>query len=108
MTRAPRTSHRSSSRRFRGSGGSAANPGFAGLEAQAAQLAQQLNVALVDLTALSRAYYTTVPDKNALFVDGTHFHEVGAIGVAGVVAQALKTSSLPLKTFVKSSPGAWR
>jgi lysophospholipase L1-like esterase len=83
------------------SGGSAANPGFAGLEQQASDLATQLGVALVDLTTLSRAYYTTVPDKNALFIDGTHFHEVGAIGVAGVVAQALKTSSLPLKSLVK-------
>lgn len=83
------------------SGGSAANPGFAGLEQQASDLAAQLGVALVDLTALSRAYYTTVPDKNALFIDGTHFHEVGAIGVAGVVAQALKASTLPLKSLVK-------
>jgi len=83
------------------SGGSAADPGFAGLEVQAAALAKQLNVELVDLTTLSRAYYTTVPDKNALFVDGTHFHEVGAIGVAGVVAQALKTGTLPLNSFVK-------
>lgn len=83
------------------SGGSSANPGFAGLEKQASDLAAQLSVALVDLTSLSRAYYATVPDKNALFVDGTHFHEAGAIGVAGVVAQALKAGTLPLKSLVK-------
>ncbi len=83
------------------SGGSAANPGFAGLEKQASDLATELGVALVDLTSLSRAYYATLPDKNALFIDGTHFHEVGAIGVAGVVAQALKSGTLPLHTFVK-------
>lgn len=44
---------------------------------------------------------TTVPDKNALFIDGTHFHEAGALGVAGVIAQAVKSGNLPLKAFVK-------
>jgi lysophospholipase L1-like esterase len=83
------------------SSGTAAMPGFAGLDQDARDLATQENVALVDLTALSRAYYTTVPDKNALFIDGTHFHEIGAIGVAGVVATALKASTLGLKTLVK-------
>jgi lysophospholipase L1-like esterase len=83
------------------SSGSAANPGFNGLDQQARDLAAKENVALIDLTALSRTYYASVPDKNALFIDGTHFHEVGAIGVAGVVAQAIKSSALPLKAFVK-------
>lgn len=75
----------------------ASNPGFAGLDQVARDTAAQLNVALVDLTVLSRAYYQTVPNFNStLFIDGTHFHEVGAIGVAGVVATALKSSSLGL------------
>jgi lysophospholipase L1-like esterase len=81
--------------------GTAANPGFDGLDQQARDLAAASNVALIDLTALSRAYYTTVPSKAALFIDGTHFHEVGAIGVAGVVASAIKASSLPVNQFVK-------
>jgi lysophospholipase L1-like esterase len=83
------------------SGGSSANPGFAGVDQLARDVAMEENVALIDLTALSRTYYTTVPDKNALFIDGTHFHEVGAIGVASVIAQAVKNGNLPLKAFVK-------
>jgi lysophospholipase L1-like esterase len=84
------------------SGGSSANPGFAGLDQQVRDLAAEENVALVDLTALSRTYYASVPDKGALFVDsGTHFSEVGAFGVAGVVADALEAGSLPLKTFLR-------
>ena len=59
------------------------------------------NVAFVDLTTLSRNYYATAPNRSALFIDGTHFHEVGAIGVAGVVAGALETSTLPLAAFIR-------
>ncbi len=84
------------------SGGSSGNPGFAGLDQQARDLAAAENVALIDLTALSRTYYASVPDKAALFVDsGTHFSEVGAFGVATVVADAIDAGSLPLKTFLK-------
>ncbi len=82
--------------------GSAANPGFAGLDQVARDTATQLGVALIDLTALSRSYYTTVPNfSSTLFIDGTHFHEVGAIGVAGVVANAIKSSSLGLSSYVR-------
>jgi lysophospholipase L1-like esterase len=80
----------------------AANPGFAGLDQQARDLAAAQNVALVDLTNLAIAYYKTVPDISLLFAtptEGTHFSESGATGVANLVAQALKTSTLPLKTF---------
>ena len=72
------------------SSGSAAAPGFNGLDQDARDLAAAQKVALVDLTALSRAYYTTVPNKAALFIDGTHFHEIGAIGVAGERSQFLQ------------------
>ncbi len=80
----------------------AANPGFAGLDQQARDLAAAQNVALVDLTNLAIAYYKTVPDISLLFAtptEGTHFSETGATGVANLVAQALKTSTLPLKTY---------
>ena len=40
-------------------------------------------------------------NRTALFIDGTHFHEVGAIGVAGVVAAAIDSSSLPLASFIR-------
>jgi lysophospholipase L1-like esterase len=84
------------------SGGTAADPGFAGLDQQAREVASEQGVALIDLTVLARAYYTTVPDRTALFVDGgTHFSEQGAIGVAGVVAKALKSTNLPLAALVK-------
>jgi lysophospholipase L1-like esterase len=83
------------------SGGSTANPGFAGLDQQARDFAATDSVALVDLTALSRTYYASAPNRNALFIDGTHFHEVGAIGVAGVVGNALRTSTLALRSFVR-------
>jgi lysophospholipase L1-like esterase len=83
------------------SSATAANPGFNGLDQQARDLAARENVALIDLSALSRAYYATVPDKAALFIDGTHFHEVGAFGVAGVVADAIESGPLELKTFLK-------
>jgi lysophospholipase L1-like esterase len=79
----------------------AANPGFNNLDQVARDLAAREGVALIDLTALSRTFYTTVPSKNALFIDGTHFHENGAIEVAGVVAQALKESGLGLASSVK-------
>lgn len=79
----------------------AQNSGFNGLDQVARDLAAREGVALIDLTVLSQAFYATVSDKNALFIDGTHFHEDGAIGVAGVVAQALKASELGLATFVR-------
>jgi lysophospholipase L1-like esterase len=81
--------------------GTAAAPGFAGLDQVARDVAAQQSVALIDLTALSRTYYASVPNKAALFIDGTHFHEIGAIGVAGVVAQAIKSSSLGLSSYVR-------
>jgi lysophospholipase L1-like esterase len=81
-----------------------ANPGFAGLDQQARDLAAAQNVALVDLTALALAYYRTVPNLQALFAtptESTHFSETGATQIAGLVAGALKAGSLPLRTFVK-------
>jgi lysophospholipase L1-like esterase len=83
------------------SSASASNPGFAGLDQQARDFAASDGVALIDLTTLSRNYYASAPNRSALFIDGTHFHEVGAIGVAGVVAQALTSSSLPLASFLR-------
>lgn len=82
------------------SSGSTANPGFEGLDQEARDLAAQENVALIDLTVLSREYYAAV-DKNTVFIDGTHFHEVGAVGVAGVVAEAIRSSDLPLRDYLR-------
>jgi lysophospholipase L1-like esterase len=83
------------------SGGSDANPGFAGLDDQVRELAAAEKIAMVDLTVLSRNYYKTVPDKAALFADGgTHLSSLGASGVAGLVATAIKNGDLPIKSFV--------
>lgn len=83
------------------SGASDANPGFAGLDDQVRELAAAEKIAMVDLTVLSRNYYKTVPDKAALFADsGTHLSSLGANGVAGLVATAIKGGDLPLKSFV--------
>ncbi len=79
----------------------AANPGFNGLDQVARDVAAREGVALIDLSVLSREFYASAPNRSALFIDGTHFHEVGAIGVAGVVADALKASGLDLRGFVK-------
>lgn len=85
-------------------GASTASPGFAGLDQQARDLAAAQNVALVDLTTLSLAYYKTVPDLSTLFAtasEGTHFGESGATQIAAVVAQTLKAGTLPLRAFVR-------
>ena len=82
----------------------AANPGFDGLDQQARDLAGSQNVALVDLTMLTIAHYQSVANVSALFAtstEGTHFSETGATQVANLAAQALKGSTLPLKSFVK-------
>ncbi|MEP7052790.1 MAG: GDSL-type esterase/lipase family protein [Pseudomonadota bacterium] len=82
--------------------GTDADPGFMGLDQEVRDLAAAEKVAYVDLTLLSRNYYKTVADKKAVFADsGTHLSSVGATAVAGLVAQALKVSDLPLKAFVR-------
>jgi lysophospholipase L1-like esterase len=81
-----------------------ADPGFAGLDQQARDLAAAQNVALVDLTALAIAYYRTVANVQGLFAtstESTHFSETGATAIAGVVAGALKADTLPIHAFVK-------
>ncbi len=84
------------------SGGSDADPGFAGLDQQVRDLAATEKVAYIDLTLLSRNYYKTVPDEKLLFADsGTHLSSLGANAVAGLVAKAVKAGELPLKTFVR-------
>jgi lysophospholipase L1-like esterase len=83
------------------SSASDANPGFAGLDDQVRELAAAEKIAIIDLTVLSRNYYKTVPSKAALFADsGTHLSSLGANGVAGLVATAIKGGDLPLKSFV--------
>ena len=67
-------------------------------------LAAAQNVALIDLTTLAIAHYRTVPNLSALFAtptEGTHFSETGATQIAGLVAGALKSGTLPLRSLVK-------
>ena len=82
-----------------------ANPGFEGLDAQVRELATSENVALVDLTTLSIEFFRSQPNANLYFADGgadgTHLSEVGATEVSKLVAQALKSGTLPLRTYVR-------
>lgn len=77
--------------------------GFEGLDQQARDLAADEGVALIDLTTLSIEYYRTQSNLNLLFAegDGTHFSETGATAIAGLVANAIKTGTLPLKDYVR-------
>jgi lysophospholipase L1-like esterase len=80
-------------------------PGFEGLDAQVRELVAEDSVALVDLTALSIQFFRSQPNVNLYFAnggaDGTHLSEVGAVEVSRLVAQALKESTLPLRTSVR-------
>jgi lysophospholipase L1-like esterase len=74
-----------------------AQPGFAGLEQQARDLAKAEHVAFVDLTTLATNYYATV-DKSLLFAtttEGTHFNVAGATAVSKLVTEALKAGTTP-------------
>ena len=84
----------------------AAAPGFAGLDEQARQLAASQKIALVDLTAISDAYYASLTSAqlNATFyspTEGTHFSESGATQIGGLVAKNLKASTVPIRAFLK-------
>jgi lysophospholipase L1-like esterase len=75
-----------------------ANPGFAGLDQQARDLAKSASVAFVDLTTLSINYYNTLADRSVLFAtptEGTHFSGTGATAVSSLVANALKAGTTP-------------
>ncbi|MCU1517794.1 MAG: lipolytic protein family [Pseudarthrobacter sp.] len=84
------------------------------------ELAAEENVALVDLSALSRAYYDAIgpEDTKSVFlhvdagvyanrptgtVDNTHFQEYGAIQIARLIAGSIKQLSDPLATHVKET-----
>jgi lysophospholipase L1-like esterase len=84
-----------------------ADPGFAGLDQQARDLAKSANVAFVDLTTLAINYYNTLPDKSVLFAtptEGTHFNVTGATAISSLVADALKGGTTPttsIRDFVR-------
>ncbi|MBC8132319.1 MAG: hypothetical protein H7X95_05005 [Deltaproteobacteria bacterium] len=84
-------------------GASTGAPGFAGLDQKIRDLASSQQVAMVDLTRLSIAYYATVANSNSLFGmgDSTHPSETGATQISGVVAKDLKAGTLPLKDLLK-------
>lgn len=74
-----------------------ADPGFAGLDQQARDLAAAEQVAFVDLTKLAIEYYGTV-DASTLFASSSeiaHFNVTGATAVSQLVASALKAGTTP-------------
>ncbi|MBC8132704.1 MAG: hypothetical protein H7X95_06955, partial [Deltaproteobacteria bacterium] len=83
------------------SGASAANPGFGGLDQAARDLAAAENIAFIDLTKLSIAYYGSLPAKSVLFADGSHFNEYGATQISKLVTDQLRTMSLPIRDFLR-------
>jgi lysophospholipase L1-like esterase len=82
-----------------------ADPGFGGLDTQARELAAEDSVALVDLTTLSIQFFRAQANVNAYFAangsDGTHLSEAGAIEVSRLVAEAIRASTLPLRSYVR-------
>ena len=83
---------------------STGSPGFGGLDQQVRDLAAAQNVAMIDLTMLAIADYKTAANLSALFAtpsEGTHFSELGATEIAGVVSKALKSGTLPLRDFLR-------
>ncbi|KQQ83149.1 fibronectin type III domain-containing protein [Arthrobacter sp. Leaf137] len=82
------------------------------------ELAAEENVAVVDLSASSRAYYDAIgpedtksvflhvdagvyPNRPTGTVDNTHFQEYGAIQIARLVAGGVKQLNVPLASRVK-------
>jgi lysophospholipase L1-like esterase len=88
-------------------GATLANPGFAGLDQQARELAQSEQIPFVDLTTLTIKYYATVADKSLLFAtptEGTHFSIAGATALSKLVADALKAGTTPatsIQNFIR-------
>ena len=81
------------------------------------ELAAELNVPLVDLNALSRAYFDSIGPEGTLAVflhvpagvytafpngaaDDTHFQEYGAIQIARILAGGIKDLGIPLSEYV--------
>jgi fibronectin type 3 domain-containing protein/lysophospholipase L1-like esterase len=94
------------------------NVSFPEYVAKMQELAAEENVALVDLSASSRAYYDAIgpedtksvflhvdagvyPNRPTGTVDNTHFQEYGAIQIARLVAGGVKQLSVPLAARVK-------
>ncbi|CAN7759153.1 OmpL47-type beta-barrel domain-containing protein [Paenibacillus sp. LjRoot56] len=80
-------------------------------------VAQEMDVKLVDLSSLSRAYYNTIGPIGTLAVflhvpagtytafpsgnaDDTHFQEYGAIQIARLLSGGIKDLSIPLSAYV--------
>jgi fibronectin type 3 domain-containing protein/lysophospholipase L1-like esterase len=93
------------------------NVSFPEYVAKMQELATEENVALVDLSALSRSYYDAIgpedtksvflhvdagvyPNRPTGTVDNTHFQEYGAIQIARLIAGRVKQLSVPLASHV--------
>lgn len=81
------------------------------------EVAEELNVPLVDLSALSVTYYDSIGPEGTLAVflhvepgiypafpngvqDNTHFQEYGAIQIARLLANGIKELDIPLSSYV--------
>jgi fibronectin type 3 domain-containing protein len=94
------------------------NVSFADYVAGMKEVAQELDVKLVDLSTLSVAYYDSIGPAATLSVflhlepgiyqafpngsaDNTHFQEYGAIQIARLLSGGVKELGLPISAFVK-------
>ena len=66
------------------------------------ELAEEEDVPLIDLNALSTDYFQSIGESATgdLFVDISHLNEDGALNVANLVVEGIKTAGLSLTNFV--------
>ncbi|MEC0227177.1 rhamnogalacturonan lyase family protein [Paenibacillus alba] len=96
------------------------NVSFSEYVAGMKEVAQELDVKLVDLSTLSVAYYDSIGPAASLSVflhlepgiyqafpngsaDNTHFQEYGAIQIARLLSGGIKQLGLPISAFVKDA-----
>jgi lysophospholipase L1-like esterase len=72
------------------------------------EVAQEENVALVDLNAMSRAFYHALGTKlTKAFQDGTHHNNYGSYELAKCVILGIQKTQLPLAKFIVDDFGAF-
>lgn len=67
------------------------------------EVAQEEHCALIDLNAMSIAFYKALgPDLDKSFVDGTHHNNYGSYELAKCVVQGIERTRLPLASYISA------
>ncbi len=67
------------------------------------EVAQQEHCALIDLNAMSIAFYKALgPELDKAFVDGTHHNNYGSYELARCVVNGLEQTRLPLTAYIRT------